>query len=260
MRSSAPRLPATWATTRSATALARFVGDIEQVPTAVSAIKVDGRRAYERVRAGEEVVLAARPVTVHELVVHEVRAAADCVDVDFSVRCSSGTYVRAIARDLGAALGVGGHLTALRRTAVGAFDLSAACTLDDLAERGAGAARGHQRTPPGPPSRRTTSTTRRPPTSGSGRRLAIDLPADGPGGGVRARRGVPRPLRATWSPGGRRGGRVRLTFDWSSRPERVLGKYLGRGQGVGHTPPPPQGRRIQHNGENTCQHPSSVLP
>ena len=177
-------------------ALAGFVGDIEQVPTAVSAIKVDGRRAYERVRAGEEVELAARPVTVHELVVHEVRAAADVVDVDFSVRCSSGTYVRAIARDLGAALGVGGHLTALRRTAVGAFDLSAACTLDDLAERGAGAARGHQRRGQGDlrgvrPRRRAGRRRARGPA-------ARRRPAGGrAGGGVRARRGVPRPLRAT---------------------------------------------------------------
>jgi tRNA pseudouridine55 synthase len=110
--------------------LARFVGDIEQVPTAVSAIKVDGQRAYARVRAGEQVELKARPVTIHELVVHEVALP----DVHISVRCSSGTYIRAIARDLGAALGVGGHLTALRRTAVGSFDLSGARTLEELAE------------------------------------------------------------------------------------------------------------------------------
>ena len=111
-------------------ALARFVGDIEQVPTAVSAIKVDGRRAYARVRAGEDVELPARPVTIHELVVHEVALP----DVRISVRCSSGTYIRAIARDLGAELGVGGHLTALRRTAVGSFDLGVARALEDLAE------------------------------------------------------------------------------------------------------------------------------
>ncbi len=111
-------------------ALARFVGDIEQVPTAVSAIKVDGRRAYARVRAGEDVELPARPVTIHELVVHEVALP----DVRISVRCSSGTYIRAIARDLGAELGVGGHLTALRRTAVGSFDLKVARALEDLAE------------------------------------------------------------------------------------------------------------------------------
>ncbi len=110
--------------------LARFVGDIEQVPTAVSAIKVDGQRAYARVRAGEQVELKARPVTIHELVVHAV----DLPEVRISVRCSSGTYIRAIARDLGAALGVGGHLGALRRTAVGSFDLSVARTLDELAD------------------------------------------------------------------------------------------------------------------------------
>lgn len=112
------------------TALARFVGDIEQVPTAVSAIKVDGKRAYARVRDGEQVELKARPVTIHELVVHEVALP----DVRVSVRCSSGTYIRAIARDLGAALGVGGHLTALRRTAVGSFDLGVARTLEELAD------------------------------------------------------------------------------------------------------------------------------
>jgi tRNA pseudouridine55 synthase len=111
-------------------AAAEFVGDLLQVPTAVSAIKVDGKRAYQRVRDGEEVELKARPVTVHELTVHEVRGA----DVDISVRCSSGTYIRAIARDLGARLGVGGHLTALRRTAVGPYDLAAAHTLDELGD------------------------------------------------------------------------------------------------------------------------------
>ena len=112
------------------TELARFVGDIEQVPTAVSAIKVDGQRAYARVRAGEQVELKARPVTIHELVVHEVALP----DVRISVRCSSGTYIRAIARDLGVALGTGGHLAALRRTAVGSFDLSAARTLEELSD------------------------------------------------------------------------------------------------------------------------------
>jgi tRNA pseudouridine55 synthase len=115
-------------------AAAEFVGDIDQVPTAVSAIKVDGKRAYQRVRDGEEVELKARPVTVHELVVHDVRHDGDVLDLDVSVRCSSGTYIRAIARDLGARLGVGGHLTALRRTAVGPYDLAAAHTLDDLGD------------------------------------------------------------------------------------------------------------------------------
>lgn len=114
--------------------LGLLVGDIEQVPTAVSAIKVDGKRAYQRVRDGEAVELEARPVTVHELVVHDQRVVGDLLDVDISVRCSSGTYIRAIARDVGAALGVGGHLTALRRTAVGPFGLDVARTLDELAE------------------------------------------------------------------------------------------------------------------------------
>jgi len=118
-------------------ALGQFVGEIEQVPTAVSAIKVDGKRAYQRVRAGEEVELKARPVTVHQIEVHDVVSvpAGDgppAMDVRVSVRCSSGTYIRAIARDLGAALGVGGHLTELRRTAVGPFDLAAAHTLEEL--------------------------------------------------------------------------------------------------------------------------------
>ncbi len=111
-------------------ALATFVGEIDQVPTAVSAIKVDGKRAYQRVRDGEQVELAARRVTVHDLVVHDVALP----DVTVSVRCSSGTYIRAIARDAGERLGVGGHLTALRRTAVGVFDLDLAHTLDELAD------------------------------------------------------------------------------------------------------------------------------
>jgi tRNA pseudouridine55 synthase len=115
-------------------AAAEFVGDLLQVPTAVSAIKVDGKRAYQRVRDGEEVELKARPVTVHELAVHDVRATGAVIDVDVSVRCTSGTYIRAIARDLGARLGVGGHLTALRRTAVGPYDLASARTLDELGE------------------------------------------------------------------------------------------------------------------------------
>ena len=113
---------------------AAFTGDLLQVPTAVSAIKVDGKRAYQRVRDGEQVELAPRPVTVHELVVHDVRRADDVVDVDLSLRCTSGTYVRAVARDAGARLGVGGHLTALRRTAVGPYGLDRARTLDQLAD------------------------------------------------------------------------------------------------------------------------------
>ncbi|MGI9156605.1 MAG: tRNA pseudouridine(55) synthase TruB [Marmoricola sp.] len=114
-------------------ALAGFVGEIDQVPSSVSAIKVDGKRAYARVREGEQVELKARRVTVHGIDLRQTRP-GEAFDVDVSVRCSSGTYVRAIARDLGAALGVGGHLTALRRTAVGRFGLDEAHTLEQLAE------------------------------------------------------------------------------------------------------------------------------
>ena len=116
--------------------LAALTGEIDQVPSAVSAIKVDGRRAYQRVRAGEQVELAARRVTVYGIDVTGVRRdSPGRVDVDVDVACSSGTYIRAIARDLGAALGVGGHLTALRRTAVGDFTLAEAATLVDLERR-----------------------------------------------------------------------------------------------------------------------------
>ncbi|MFD3399136.1 tRNA pseudouridine(55) synthase TruB [Kribbella sp. NPDC058693] len=111
-----------------------FKGEISQVPSKVSAIKVDGKRAYERVRAGEEVALKARAVTVSRYDILDVRVGADAIDVDVSVDCSSGTYIRALARDLGAELGVGGHLTALRRTRVGAFDLKSAHSLGSLAE------------------------------------------------------------------------------------------------------------------------------
>ena len=113
-----------------------FVGDIEQVPSAVSAVKVDGQRAYRRVRAGEEVTLPSRPVTIHELTVDGVSRSGASLDVRISVRCSSGTYIRAIARDLGVALGVGGHLTSLRRTTVGAVGLRDATPLGDLEDAG----------------------------------------------------------------------------------------------------------------------------
>jgi tRNA pseudouridine55 synthase len=119
--------------------VAALTGEIDQVPSAVSAIKVDGRRAYARVRAGESVELAARRVTVAEFEILARRDGADqgrpVVDLDVRVVCSSGTYVRALARDLGAALGVGGSLTALRRTRVGPYGLAHARTLDQLAER-----------------------------------------------------------------------------------------------------------------------------
>jgi tRNA pseudouridine55 synthase len=116
--------------------LAALTGEIEQVPSAVSAIKVDGRRAYQRVRAGEQVALAARRVVVSRLDLLAVRRdQPGLIDVDVDVACSSGTYIRAIARDLGAALGVGGHLTALRRTSAGGFTLAEAATLEELERR-----------------------------------------------------------------------------------------------------------------------------
>ncbi|MEE3067399.1 MAG: tRNA pseudouridine(55) synthase TruB [Actinomycetota bacterium] len=118
-----------------ADAIAGLRGDIEQVPSAVSAIKVDGKRAYQRVRAGEAVELKARPVRIDRFEVSATRRHGDAIDLDVAVDCSSGTYIRALARDLGAALGVGGHLTALRRSRVGRFELDQAVTLDDLAER-----------------------------------------------------------------------------------------------------------------------------
>ncbi len=116
--------------------VAALTGDIQQVPSSVSAIKVNGERAYARVRSGEDVKLAARPVTIHRFEVHAIRRdrEADVMDLDVTVECSSGTYIRALARDLGNALGVGGHLTALRRTHVGPYSLEQARTLEQLAE------------------------------------------------------------------------------------------------------------------------------
>lgn len=128
-----------------AAVIATLTGEISQVPTRVSAIKVDGQRAHKLVREGEDFELEARPVTVDRFDVTATRriaasgrsagsAPADFVDLDVEVECSSGTYVRALARDLGAALEVGGHLTALRRTRVGPFTLDHARTLEQLAE------------------------------------------------------------------------------------------------------------------------------
>jgi tRNA pseudouridine55 synthase len=113
-----------------------LTGEIQQVPSSVSAIKVNGERAYARVRSGEDVKLAARPVTIHRFDVHSVRSQRDgeVLDVDVTVECSSGTYIRALARDLGEALGTGGHLTALRRTQVGPYTLDQARSLEQLAE------------------------------------------------------------------------------------------------------------------------------
>ncbi|WP_044506514.1 tRNA pseudouridine(55) synthase TruB [Gordonia sp. KTR9] len=115
-----------------ATGVADLTGDIEQVPAKVSAIKVDGRRAHALVRTGTDFDLAARPVTVSRFEVLDTRRDGTFVDLDVVVDCSSGTYIRSLARDLGAALGIGGHLTELRRTAVGPFTLDHARTLDDV--------------------------------------------------------------------------------------------------------------------------------
>jgi len=116
--------------------LAALTGEIDQVPSAVSAIKINGQRAYKRVRDGETVEIPSRRVTISTLEILAVRRdEPDVIDVDVDVTCSSGTYIRAIARDLGAGLGVGGHLTALRRTAVGGFTLAEAATLAQLEER-----------------------------------------------------------------------------------------------------------------------------
>ncbi|WP_406863455.1 tRNA pseudouridine(55) synthase TruB [Streptomyces sp. HUAS MG47] len=119
--------------------VAELTGAIMQVPSKVSAIKIDGKRSYARVRGGEDFEIPARPVTVSSFQVYDVREAVaedgtPVVDLVVSVVCSSGTYIRALARDLGAGLGVGGHLTALRRTRVGPYKLDAARTLDQLQE------------------------------------------------------------------------------------------------------------------------------
>jgi tRNA pseudouridine55 synthase len=120
-------------------AMAELRGDILQVPAAVSAIKISGVRSYRRVRAGQSVELSERPVTIRRFDLLGRREptvdGVSCVDLSVVVECSSGTYVRALARDLGAALGVGGHLTTLRRTRVGAFALDEAQTLEQ-ADRG----------------------------------------------------------------------------------------------------------------------------
>jgi len=110
--------------------LAKLRGVIQQVPSAVSAIKVNGERAYDRVRAGEVFELKSREVNISRLeVLGDIRREVNFIEIDIIVDCSSGTYIRAIARDLGAALGVGGHLTELRRTRIGKFDVANAMQL-----------------------------------------------------------------------------------------------------------------------------------
>jgi tRNA pseudouridine55 synthase len=113
-----------------AAGIADLTGSILQQPSAVSAIKVDGKRAYARVRAGEDVQLSSRPVTVSEFELLSSTQRDGYLDLEVRVECASGTYIRALARDLGAALGVGGHLTALRRTRIGPFLIDDAATLE----------------------------------------------------------------------------------------------------------------------------------
>lgn len=113
-------------------AIEQLTGEIMQVPASVSAIKIAGRRAHELVREGEQVNIPPRPVTVYSFAVLEVRRHTRHIDIDARVHCSTGTYIRSLARDLGAALGVGGHLTALRRESVGPFALDDASPLAEL--------------------------------------------------------------------------------------------------------------------------------
>ena len=121
-------------------AVAELTGDLEQIPSAVSAIKVDGKRSYARVRAGEDVELKPRPVTVSRFEVRQIRRGQETLEVDAVLDVSSGTFIRALARDLGEALGIGGHLSALRRTRVGALGLEQAQELPALTEIVAGGA------------------------------------------------------------------------------------------------------------------------
>jgi len=112
--------------------LAKMQGQILQRPSSVSAVKIAGERAYDRVRAGEEVVLPAREVTISQLDILAIRHLAKGIEIDIEVTCSAGTFIRAIARDCGAALGVGGHLNSLRRSRVAGFGLDRAITLAQL--------------------------------------------------------------------------------------------------------------------------------
>ncbi|MDK8562444.1 tRNA pseudouridine(55) synthase TruB [Corynebacterium pseudodiphtheriticum] len=123
-----------------AAAVASWTGTVEQVPAKVSAVKIAGKRAHQRVREGEDVEIPARTVTINQFTVHSIRRGSDdetgtaFIDIACTVTCSSGTYIRSLARDIGSDLGVGGHLTQLRRTHVGPYGLSDAATLDELAD------------------------------------------------------------------------------------------------------------------------------
>jgi tRNA pseudouridine55 synthase len=135
-----PELVAAVTDAQLAQGIRDLTGEIEQRPSSVSAIKVAGQRAYDRVRAGEDVELTSRRVTIGAFEVLAVRRIGStdgaAIELDARIDCSSGTYIRALARDLGAALGIGGHLTALRRTRVGPFEVADAVSLEALAEGG----------------------------------------------------------------------------------------------------------------------------
>lgn len=154
-------------------ALAPLRGRISQVPSSVSAIKVNGQRAYKLAREGKEVELKAREVEVSRLEVLGMRPDDGILDVDLDVECSSGTYIRAIARDLGAALGVGGHLTSLRRTRIGGYDVDAAVTLGEEAPELMSMADGARRSFPCIEVDATAETDIR-----FGRPLALPVPAE----------------------------------------------------------------------------------
>jgi len=111
--------------------LAKFIGDIKQRPSSVSAIKIDGKTAHARVRAGESVEIAEREITIYELITKEIRHTSDAIEVEITVTCSAGTYIRAIARDLGNNLKIGGHLTSLRRTLVSPFSIEQCQSVKD---------------------------------------------------------------------------------------------------------------------------------
>ncbi|WP_040157505.1 tRNA pseudouridine(55) synthase TruB [Nigerium massiliense] len=167
-------------------AVAAYRGDIVQVPSAVSAIKVDGKRSYARVRAGEDVELAGRPVTVSRYDVHGVRPAragdVAVLDVDVEVECSSGTYIRALARDLGRDLGCGGHLTALRRTRLGPFTVADATWDGVLGELAPGERLSLLLTPMADAARATMPVVEVDAAGATdvshGRPLALEVPAD----------------------------------------------------------------------------------
>ena len=112
--------------------LAKFIGKIKQRPSSVSAIKIDGKTAHARVRAGESVEIAERDVTIYELITKEIRNLSNVIEVDISVTCSAGTYIRAIARDLGSNLKIGGHLIALRRSLVSPFSIEQCKQVKDV--------------------------------------------------------------------------------------------------------------------------------